>query len=235
MNQVLSLKLLPQENLLKTGEVDHADWNYHPVLGWIQRQRFKLILSLLAKTKVHRILEIGYGSGIFMPELSHRCQELYGIDIHEKQNSVTEVLAKLNVSAKLYSGSATLLPFEPNFFDILVAVSSLEYIENLEAACLEIQRVLKPEGHLVIVTPGFSPTVDLGLKILTGRNAKNDYGDRRKLLIPTLLKYFTVVEKRTVPRFGSGLLCLYTGLKLSPRPRAVILPKNKSHNQTGME
>lgn len=218
MNQSFSLKLLPKDKLLKTGDVDHADWNYHPVLGWIQRQRFKLIVSLLAKKKVHRILEIGYGSGILMPELSHRCIELYGIDIHKKKDSVTEILAKLNVSAKLYSGSVTLLPFESNYFDSLVAVSCLEYINNLEAACLEIQRVLKPEGCLFMVTPGASKILDIGLKILTGKSAKNDYGDRRKSLIPTLLKYFTVVEKRTVPRFGSGLLCLYTGLKLSPLP-----------------
>lgn len=218
MNRLASLKLLPPETLLKTGEVDHADWNYRPILGFIQRQRFKLIVSFLAKERVNRLLEIGYGSGVFMPELSHHCRDLYGIDIHQKQDSVIEVLAKFNISAKLYSVSATLLPFKDNFFNCLVAVSSLEFIDDLEAACLEMQRVIKPAGSLILVTPGSSPIVDLGLKILTGKSAKNDYGDRRQSLISTLLKYFTVEQKITVPRFGSKLLCLYTGLKLSPRP-----------------
>lgn len=102
MNQPTSPILLPQDNLLKTGEVDHADWNYRPILGWIQRQRFNLIVSLLAKERVNRLLEVGYGSGVFMPELSDHCRELYGIDIHQKQASVNKVLAEFNVSAKLY-------------------------------------------------------------------------------------------------------------------------------------
>ncbi len=232
MNQLSSIKLLPQETLLKTGAVDHADWNYRPILGWIQRQRFNLIVSLLPKKRVNRLLEVGYGSGVFMPELSDRCRELYGIDIHQKQASVNKVLAEFNVSAKLYSGSATLLPFENNFFDCLVAVSSLEFIDNLDAASQEMQRVLKPGGFLVVVTPGASKIVDIGLKILTGKSAKNDYGDRRKALIPTLLKYFTIEQKTTVPRFDSGLFCLYTGLKLSSRLKKIhrSLPTKINHN-----
>lgn len=216
MHRAFALKLLPPETLLKTGAVDHADWNYRPILGWIQRQRFKLILSFLPKERVNRLLEVGYGSGVFMPELSDRCQELYGIDIHQKQDAVAEVLAKFNVFPKLYSGSATLLPFEDNFFDCLVAVSSLEFIDNLEAACQEMQRVLKPTGDLIVVTPGYAKIVDIGLKLLTGKSAQHDYGDRRQSLIPTLLKYFTIRKKTTVPRWGSSLLCLYTCLKLSP-------------------
>lgn len=100
-----------------------------------------------------------------------------------------------------------------------MAVSSLEFIDDLDAASQEMRRVLKPAGSLVVVTPGASKIVDIGLKILTGKSAKNDYGDRRQSLISTLLKYFRVEQKRTVPRFGSGLLCLYTGLKLSPPPQ----------------
>lgn len=231
MNQLSSLRILPQETLLKTGTVDRADWNYRPILGWIQRQRFKLIVSFLAKERVDRLLEIGYGSGVFMPELSQHCRELYGIDIHRKQKSVTEVLAKLNVPAQLYSASATLLPFKNNFFDCLVAVSSLEFIDNLDAACWEMQRVLKPGGCLIVVTPGCSKLVDLGLKILTGQSAKTDYGDRRKSLLPTLGKYFTIESQLTVPRFGSNFICLYTGLKLCPRPtNSTNFPQNLPKN-----
>ena len=67
----LNLKLLPREALIQTGEVDHADWNYRPLLGMIQRLRFRLILRILAGRKYHRLLEIGYGSGVFMPELKN--------------------------------------------------------------------------------------------------------------------------------------------------------------------
>ena len=44
------LRLLPQSALVTTGDVDHADWNYKPLVGWVQRLRFKLIRKLLAKS-----------------------------------------------------------------------------------------------------------------------------------------------------------------------------------------
>ena len=51
---------LPLEALIKTGPVDHADWNYKPLLGWIQRERFQLAQTLLPRKPVPRLLEIGY-------------------------------------------------------------------------------------------------------------------------------------------------------------------------------
>src|SRR5690606_26267525 len=76
------LRLLPRGALVKTGTVDHADWNYRPVLGPISRIRFKLALALLPSPS-RRLLEVGYGSGIFMPELARTCEVLYGLDTHQ--------------------------------------------------------------------------------------------------------------------------------------------------------
>lgn len=210
-----SLKLLPPDALLKTGEVDHANWNYRPFLGAISRTRFRLALSLLPEQKVGRLLEVGYGSGVFMPELAERCEELYGIDIHPAPEQVMSTLARFNVSAKLYSGSVSAMPFADNFFDVVVAVSSLEFIEDLAAACLEIKRVLAPGGFLVAITPGHSPVVDFGLKVLTGKSAKDDFGDRRQMILPTLREHFTTAREIKSPALASSVVCLYTALKLS--------------------
>ena len=212
------LRLLPKEALLKTGSVDHADWNFKPILGWIQRLRFKLIIALMPQHLVDRILEVGYGSGLFMPELIERCQELYGIDIHPMHQEVTDRLENFHVTAHLFSGSAEAMPFEDQFFDGAIAISSLEFVDNVKSACQELQRVIKPGGYLVLVTPGHSPIVDFGLKVLTGESAKKDYDERRQLLIPTLLQHFTVEKKRTFPPIGSSFICLYTAFRLSPKP-----------------
>ena len=212
-----NLKLLPPEALLKTGEVDHANWNYRPFLGTISRTRFRLALSLLPEQRVGRLLEVGYGSGVFMPELAERCEELYGIDIHTSPEQVMSLLAGFNVRARLYSGSVSAMPFADNFFDSVVAISSLEFIEDLAAACLEMKRVLAPGGFLVAITPGHSPVVDFGLKVLTGKSAKDDFGDRRQAILPTLQEHFTTVSEIKSPAFGNSVVCLYTALKLSPR------------------
>lgn len=208
------MRLLPPDALLKTGEVDHADWNYRPLLGAIIRARYRCAVSLLAARRYGRLLEVGYGSGVFMPELARHCDELYGIDIHQLQQPVCELLSGFGVNARLFSGSVEALPFEDRSFDCLVAVSALEFVADLDAACRESRRVLKPGGCLIVVSPGHSPLVDAGLRVLTGKSAKTDFGDRRQSLIPTLLKHFVVRRSLTVPRFGGTLARLYTALKL---------------------
>ncbi len=208
------IRLLPRDALLKTSDVDEAVWNYRFFLGLIQRMRFKLVVSLLSSNRFHRLLEIGYGSGVFMPELSRHCEELFGIDPHQKQDLVTQVLKSHQVVAKLFSGSASAMPFQSGHFDCIVAVSALEYVEDLEAACAEIKRVLNPGGTLIAVTPGHSPVVDLGLRILTGKSARQDYGNRRERLVPVLLRQFPSHRIRKVPIWGGPVFCLYTALKL---------------------
>ncbi|MGB7925274.1 MAG: class I SAM-dependent methyltransferase [Pyrinomonadaceae bacterium] len=207
------LRLLPPDALLKTGEVDHADWNYRPLLGTISRTRFRLVVSLLDQ-RMGRLLEVGYGSGVFMPELARFADELYGIDIHQMTEPVAASLARFNVNARLFSGSVEALPFDENFFDCIVAVSALEFVSDTAAACREIKRALKPGGALVVVTPGHSPLVDFGLKLLTGKSAKEDYDDRRQKLMPTLLEHFRIERELTSPAVGNSLVKLYTALRL---------------------
>jgi ubiquinone/menaquinone biosynthesis C-methylase UbiE len=211
------LKLLPAGSILKTSRVDHADWNFRPLLGLIQRQRFKLILSLLSNCHCHRLLEVGYGSGVFMPELVQHCDDLYGIDIHDKNGPVNDILKSFDITAKLYNGSVESMPFSPNFFDGIVAVSTLDMVIDLDAACVEMQRVLRKGGFLTLVTPTSSPIADFGVKILTGENPKRDYSNRRQALLPTLLKYFTIQQRLTFPPLDSSVIRLYTALKLYPR------------------
>jgi ubiquinone/menaquinone biosynthesis C-methylase UbiE len=200
-----NLSLLPSQALVRTGPVDHADWNYRPVLGWIQRLRFRLIQSLLPRTTVQRLLEVGYGCGIFMPTLAQYCNELHGIDIHDQTQPVTEQLAKHQVTAQLVTGTAEALPYADQFFDTIIAVSSLEFIENIEQGTTELRRVLQPAGQLILVTPGQSPILDWGLKLLTGESAKSDYADRRGRLMPALQTAFSISEQRCFPRWVPGI------------------------------
>lgn len=211
-------KLLPLDSLVKTSDVDHADWNYHPFLSIIQRLRFKIIIALLKHKKHYqRILEAGYGSGVFMPYLAALSDELYGIDPHEYNEKVEHSLSRNNISAKLFSGSITKLPFEDGYFEAVVIVSAIEYVDDIESACHEIVRVLKKNGVLIVVTPGCSKFVDIGLKLLTGESANKNYKSRRMKLQPALMKYFSVERKIEAPPVIHYLVRLYTGLCLIPK------------------
>jgi ubiquinone/menaquinone biosynthesis C-methylase UbiE len=208
------LRLLPRQVLLKTGEVDHADWNFRPMLGAIIRSRYHLAVRLLAGQRFDRLLEIGYGSGVFMPELAGYCAELHGIDVHDRHDEVAATLARAGVRAELTQAGMEALPFADGFFDGLFAASTLEFVPDLEAGCREARRVLRPGGTFIVVTPGFSPIADFGLRVLTGKSARTDFANRRQSVIPTLLRYFHPERELTLPRFGRSLVHLYTALKL---------------------
>jgi ubiquinone/menaquinone biosynthesis C-methylase UbiE len=146
--------------LVKTGPHDHAGWNYEALLGYLQRQRFHLARRLLPTRRVDRLLEIGYGSGIFMPELRQHCDRLDGVDVHQRKDEVTGKLRHAGVSATLHTASAEELPFENRTFDVVVAVSTLEFVDDISRSVCEISRVLRPGGAAVAVIPGDHPLLD---------------------------------------------------------------------------
>jgi ubiquinone/menaquinone biosynthesis C-methylase UbiE len=212
------LDLLPPELLVRTSEIDRADWNYRLGLGAIQRARFRLARSLLGEERHGSLLEVGFGSGVFLPTLAQHCDELFAVDTHPHRAEVAERLAAYGVRASLHTASATALPFSAESFDVIVGVSCFEFIEGVDIACKEFKRVLRPGGYLVVVTPGHSPLLDWGLEMLTDASASEDFGDRRKPLATKLLDHFELAEHRSfLPGvFGRVLPRLYNGFRLLP-------------------
>jgi ubiquinone/menaquinone biosynthesis C-methylase UbiE len=203
------MRLLPESELIQTSGVDHADWNYRPLLGFAMRRRFALVRALLPQ-HCRRMLEIGFGSGVFMPDLVLRCDELYGIDIHSQVERVQAVLSTAGIHARLLREDAADMSFPDNFFDVIVAVSALEFIQNIDAAAQQIARVLTPGGRVVFVMPAKSPILDSLLHVLTGANPREDYADRRERTLPAMSRYFTIDQKLT---FGP----VYAAYALAPR------------------
>jgi ubiquinone/menaquinone biosynthesis C-methylase UbiE len=210
------MKLLPRDSLVKTGPVDEADWVYQPVVGGIARLRFRMILKLLGNHRYGRLLEIGYGSGILLPELALHCDELHGIDPHPMPAEVTQSLGRNGVRALLRTSEAEQLPYSDNFFDAVVAVSALEFVHDLAAVCREIERILKPDGHFFFVTPGTSALLDFGLKALTGNDAKKDFGNRRQIVLPVTRQHFTFETILTAPPLVGAVLPLYSAVRCRP-------------------
>ena len=189
-----TVKLLPKSELIVTSSVDHADWNYRPLLSALMRRRFALIERLLPPRRISRLLEVGFGSGIFLPELATKCEELYGIDIHDHVPEVQAALARRNVSAVLSQQSAASMTFPDAFFDVIVSVSALEFITDMDSAACELARVLTRDGVLVAVMPVKSGFLDGMVRVLTGADPRLDYEDRRERVLPALLREFQPIS-----------------------------------------
>ena len=101
-----------------------------------------------------RILEVGVGTGIALPQYSKDCR-LCGIDISEQmlrkaQERVTE-FGLTNVEG-LWVMDAERLTFPDNSFDVVVAQYVVTTAPNPEATLDEFARVLKPGGEIILVS-----------------------------------------------------------------------------------
>jgi SAM-dependent methyltransferase len=203
-----ALRLLPPEALIRTGPVDHAEWNYRPLLGLISRARFRLALSLLP-ARTEAILELGYGSGVFLPSLAARAGYVAGFDVHDRAGAVAAELRSRGTPADLRSGDGRGLPFADGAFDAVVAVSALEFVDDLDGTCAEVRRVLRPGGVFVVVTPGDSPLLDRALRLVTGKSARSDFGDRRARVVPALRRAFAIRRERVFPPILGRIVPVY--------------------------
>ena len=98
-----------------------------------------------------RILEVGVGTGISLPDYSRECT-LCGVDISEQmlrkaQGRVREFGLK-NVEG-LWVMDAEHLSFPDESFDVVVAQYVVTTVPNPEATLDEFARVLKPGGEIV--------------------------------------------------------------------------------------
>jgi phosphatidylethanolamine/phosphatidyl-N-methylethanolamine N-methyltransferase len=101
-----------------------------------------------------RILEVGVGTGISLPDYS-RTNRVCGVDISEPmlskaQQRVTE-LGLTNVEG-LWVMDAEHLSFPDASFDVVVAQYVITTVPNPEATLDEFARVLKPGGEIVLVS-----------------------------------------------------------------------------------
>lgn len=98
-----------------------------------------------------RVLEAGCGTGRGSQQLVRRGASVFALDIgfnlvkYTHQHCLCDVLV----------GSILSLPFPTGFFDVVFSTEVIEHTPDPLQAVLEMYRVLKPGGHLVLSTPNW--------------------------------------------------------------------------------
>jgi len=101
-----------------------------------------------------RILEVGVGTGISLPDYSRR-NRIYGVDISAPMlEKAQERVTKLGLShvEGLAVMDAEHLDFPDESFDVVVAQYVVTTVPNPEATLDEFARVLKPGGEIILVS-----------------------------------------------------------------------------------
>lgn len=123
----------------------------------------KKAINLLRPHAPQMILDVATGTGDFAIEaLKLKPEKVVGVDISEGMLEVgREKLKKKGIhNVELRAGDSENLPFQENIFDAVIVAFGVRNFENLEKGLLEMLRVTKPGGRIVILEfskPGVFP------------------------------------------------------------------------------
>lgn len=108
------------------------------------------LATALTKEKV--VLDIASGEGYGTNLISKQAKEVIGVDISKEAISH----ARNKYSSKNLSfliGSTDKIPCSSNYFDVVVSFETIEHHDRHEEMLLEVKRVLKPDGIIIISSP----------------------------------------------------------------------------------
>ena len=147
------LLLPPRGHLRRTGSVDYIDSYYQGVLGLALRERLRWVREAFPPEGCARLLEIGYGSGVFFYEAARHADLVLGVDIHPSAADVQRRCAADGVKATTIQGDGCVLPFAAGSIDVIVMISVLEFTDDPVRCLREALRVMRPGGRIIAVTP----------------------------------------------------------------------------------
>lgn len=115
----------------------------------------RLYLYPYLPKQMGNVLDLCAGDGEMSADISPHAAMVYAVDndpvrINRIHNLVQERKIK---NIRICCCSATTLPFQNNYFDIVVCNSALEHIQEYEEVLIEIHRVIKKDGLLLLTVP----------------------------------------------------------------------------------
>lgn len=120
---------------------------------WLEPDPFVVeLLPTLRAAQIHRTLDLGFGVGRHAILSAQHGMTVYGLD------AATNGLAYANgwaaqegLSLNLMTGDMTTLPYADHFFDLILTWNVIYHgtLDLIEQTVREIERCLRPGGHLI--------------------------------------------------------------------------------------
>lgn len=140
----------------------------NPTRRWLHCSRREWIsdkLRTCLPTSRERALEVGPGSGIYLPLLGSIYDEVVGSDIESAYLAHADAQRATLPNLKLVLDNICDTALEPHSFDCILCTEVIEHIADSRAALQGIRSLLKPGGVLVLSTPQRYSPLELTAKI----------------------------------------------------------------------
>ncbi|MCX5733522.1 MAG: methyltransferase domain-containing protein [candidate division NC10 bacterium] len=142
-------------------------------------------VDLLEIRPGNRVLEVGVGTGLNLPLYSRDCN-VTGIDISKEMLRKAEerVLTLGMVNTKLMVMDGSKLAFPDDSFDRVIATYVISAVPDPVKTLLEMRRVCKPSGHLVILNhfKSENPVIGMFERLLAPVCTKIGFNTELKLM-----------------------------------------------------
>lgn len=154
-------------NSIDSADYDERAFNSKiPFQRYWQRQRYKIITHMAAR--FNSILDIGCGSS----RILHDLENIVGMDIKANKLRYMKQYGK-----DLIHGTIFTLPFTSESFDCVICSEVIEHIPFENSIFSEMNRVLQPNGTLIIGTPDYGSLSWPIIEAVYQRVIPNGYAD----------------------------------------------------------
>jgi len=171
MHLIRSLRKRMKTYLPVDGKVNYRNFGYIPsgslkdvvrkVMGHVnllKRLQAKDLMGVLDIQENDLVLDFGCGSGYFTVEMAKLAHRAYGMDITSYLTTI-EIPSPLAGKLGFVMGRGEDLPFRDNSFDKILASEILPMTKDPQAFLLEMRRVIRKGGRLVICNGAGHPSV----------------------------------------------------------------------------
>jgi len=136
-------------------KTDHSKNQYVDIVYDEKKKPFtiypsKLVKYIIKRFKINKgskILELGCGRGEFINEFKKNEMKVTGLDLSYYAKE------KFDINVIICDLSNKKVPLEDNSFDVIFSKSFIEHFYFPEKIFLEANRLLKPEGKFINLTP----------------------------------------------------------------------------------
>ncbi|MEE2708974.1 MAG: class I SAM-dependent methyltransferase [Gemmatimonadota bacterium] len=159
-----SIMLAIDKVRIKRNEEETAELLENRISRWrpsaqrAHNRRYHKIADIVARSLERRtentkhLLDVGCGDGFLFTHLEGRTHgaDLYGMDLSARRLTITK---NRGFPVRVLDGNAEYIPFSDDTFDIVICTEALEHLIAPSEALLEIKRILKPGGLMILTVP----------------------------------------------------------------------------------
>ena len=130
----------------------------NPTRRWLHCSRREWVVEAIRESASNlknntKALEIGPGSGVYLPELCRLFQKVVASDIETAHLDALQSIQDAHFNLQLIKDDVTETSLPKEQFDLILCSEVIEHIPTTEDILAGIYSLLRPDGCLVITTP----------------------------------------------------------------------------------